>query len=103
MNDEQIELAVEELEKEAEVEPPPMYKVVMHNDDFTPMDFVVGILQVYFGHSEENAEQIMYDVHQKGKGVAGIYTKDIAETKARYAMNEAQAHDFPFLLTVEPN
>lgn len=89
-------------ERETDIDLPPKYKVVMHNDDFTAMDFVVDILVRIFGHSEEKAIDIMYDVHRKGTGIAGVYTKDIAETKAHVAMQMAQSQQFPFLLTVEP-
>ena len=75
---------------------PPMYKVVMVNDDFTPMEFVVQVLQKFFHHTRESAVQIMLHVHTKGRGVAGVYTAEIAETKtaqvnAYAAISEASA------------
>ena len=95
------ELLVIDREKE-KLKPPPKYAVVMHNDDFTPMDFVVDMLVVHFHHSGEVAARIMWDVHTKGKGVAGVFSKDIAETKVAMAMAEAKSQEHPFLLTVEP-
>ena len=65
----------------AKVKPPPMYKVVMYNDDFTPMEFVVEVLQMFFSLSREQATQVMLKVHTEGRGVCGTYPKDVASTK----------------------
>jgi ATP-dependent Clp protease adaptor protein ClpS len=82
--------------------PPPKYAVVLLNDDFTPMDFVVMVLTRLFGRSQSEAEAIMLDVHKNGKGMAGTYPKDIAETKASQVSAIAQANEYPFLAEVEP-
>ena len=95
-------LVVDREKEKQRLKPPPKYIVVMHNDDFTPMNFVVDMLTQYFGHSTERANQIMLDVHQKGQGVAGIYPKDIAETKVYVVMGIARENEHPFRLTVEP-
>ena len=74
----------------------------MHNDDYTPMDFVVDLLRKYFSHTMETATLIMLDVHEKGKGVAGIFgSRDIAETKMAMALLEAKKAEHPFLMTLE--
>lgn len=81
---------------------PQRYKVIFHNDDFTTMDFVVMVLAVVFHKTEADAERIMLDVHRQGRGVAGIYTYDIAVTKAQKATQMARAEGFPLRLTIEP-
>lgn len=81
---------------------PKMYIVVMHNDDFTTMEFVVKILRVVFRKNEVDAEQLMLTVHRIGKATVGIYTYDIAQSKAQKAMAMARAEGYPFKLTVEP-
>ncbi|MDP4089286.1 MAG: ATP-dependent Clp protease adaptor ClpS [Bacillota bacterium] len=83
------------------VKRPKHYKVVMHNDDYTTMQFVVYILTTVFNKKTEEASKIMLDVHQKGKGVAGIYPYDIAATKVSIAMSAAEEEGFPFKLTIE--
>lgn len=88
--------------EEQKVDEPPKWKVVMHNDDFTPMDFVVDMLKQYFGHTMESATLIMLDVHEKGKGIAGVFgSRDIAETKVAQALYIAKKNDHPFLMTLE--
>lgn len=90
-------------EKEKQrVKPPRQHAVVLLNDDFTTMDFVVEILKTFFGKSESQAARIMLDVHQKGKGVAGVYSKDIADTKAMQVCETAQAAEFPLKAVSEP-
>jgi ATP-dependent Clp protease adaptor protein ClpS len=81
---------------------PRLYKVVFHNDDFTTQEFVQEVLQVYFRKSESEARFIMLTVHRKGSGVAGIYTRDVAETKAQQVMSVARERGMPLLLTTEP-
>lgn len=83
------------------VKKPKDYKVIMFNDDYTTMEFVIEILVSVFDKSYPEAEKIMLDVHQKGRGIAGIYSYDIAVTKARHAMAKAREENFPFRLTVE--
>ena len=80
---------------------PPLYKVVLINDDYTPMEFVVQILEMIFSHSREKATQIMLNVHKQGKGVCGIYTRDIAETKVMQVNNYAREHKHPLLCDME--
>ncbi len=84
------------------LKPPPMYQVVMLNDDFTPMEFVVDVLQEIFGKDRETATQIMLTVHLDGKGVCGIYTRDVAETKAGHVIGAARQAGHPLLCTCEP-
>lgn len=80
---------------------PPMYKVVMINDDYTPMEFVVQVLQTFFSHTREQAVQIMLQVHQSGRGVAGIFTAEIAETKVAQVNAYARKHQHPLLTVME--
>lgn len=80
---------------------PPMYKVLLHNDDYTTMEFVVDILVRVFGKSLEKATQIMLNVHNKGKAVCGIYPREIAETKVQTVHNLASSKGFPLKSTME--
>jgi len=84
-----------------EVKKPPLYKVLLHNDDFTTMEFVVYILQSVFHKREADAVQIMLAVHQQGVGVAGVYTYEIAEAKVDKVAQLARANDYPLLCTLE--
>lgn len=96
-------IAVIDREKEKEkVKPPPKYAVIFNNDDYTPMDFVTEMLMVYFGKNYDDAQTIMWDVHTKGKGIAGVYTHQIAETKKAQVDHLAQQAGYPLLLTIEP-
>jgi ATP-dependent Clp protease adaptor protein ClpS len=83
------------------VKKPKHYKVVMYNDDYTTMEFVINVLVTVFNKKLLEAEKIMLDVHERGKGVAGIYSYDIAITKVSTAMSMAKEQGFPFKLTVE--
>lgn len=80
---------------------PPLFKVVLLNDDYTPMEFVVEVLEVFFGLSREKSTQIMLHVHTRGKGICGIYTYDIAETKVKQVNDYARQHGHPLLSTME--
>ncbi len=80
---------------------PSMYKVLMLNDDYTPMEFVVHILGRVFGKSHDEATQIMLHVHQRGVGVCGIFTLELAETKATQAIDLARKNDHPLQCTIE--
>lgn len=82
---------------------PPLYKVVLLNDDYTPMEFVVEILERFFRMNREKATQIMLAVHTQGKGVCGIYPRDIAETKAEQVNQHARDSGHPLLCEVEPS
>lgn len=88
-------------DSEIRLEKPPLYKVVLHNDDFTTMEFVVYVLRTVFHRADAEAFEIMFKVHTEGIGIAGIYTYEIATMKAEKAMNLARAQEFPFLCTVE--
>ena len=93
------ELAVEEARPE--LKEPPLYRVVLINDDYTPMEFVVDILQTVFGMERTRATQVMLEVHTKGKGVCGVYNFEIAETKVAQVMGIAKQHQHPLLCTME--
>lgn len=80
---------------------PPMYKVILHNDDYTSMEFVVEILVTIFGKSLEKATQIMLNVHNKGKEICGLYPRQIAETKIETVHNLAASKGFPLKSTME--
>jgi ATP-dependent Clp protease adaptor protein ClpS len=80
---------------------PPMYKVVLMNDDYTPMEFVVQILEIFFGMDREKATRIMLSVHTQGKGVCGIFTKEIAETKVAQVNDYSRENQHPLLCDME--
>lgn len=80
---------------------PPLYKVILLNDDFTPMEFVVRVLMEFFGMSEERATQVMLHVHTRGVGVCGVFSKDVAETKVGLVNDYARQHQHPLLCTLE--
>ncbi|WP_406667553.1 ATP-dependent Clp protease adapter ClpS [Gallaecimonas sp. GXIMD1310] len=80
----------------------PMYKVVLMNDDYTPMDFVVLVLQRFFAMDMEKATQVMLAVHYEGKGVCGVYSADVAETKVAEVNRFARENDHPLLCAMEP-
>lgn len=80
---------------------PSLYRVVLINDDFTPMEFVVDILETIFGMERTRATQVMLEVHTKGKGVCGVYNFEIAETKVAQVMGIAKQHQHPLLCTME--
>ncbi len=92
-------LVVEEASPK--VKRPPMYRVVLLNDDFTPMDFVVDVLENIFGKDRTRAVRIMLEVHTKGKGVCGVYTFEIAETKVAQVNGYSRQHQHPLLCTME--
>ena len=81
---------------------PSKYKVIFHNDDFTSMEFVVSVLVSIFRHSEVSAYEIMMSVHKTGKGVAGVFTREVAETKASQTIQLAKKNDFPLEVSIEP-
>jgi len=87
---------------EPQLKRPPLYAVVLLNDDYTPMDFVIEILQQYFAMNLDQATQVMLTVHYEGKGVAGVYPRDIAETKANQVNNYARSQGHPLLCQIEP-
>jgi len=81
--------------------PPPLYKVLLLNDDFTPMDFVVQVLEQIFGHSRELAMRTMLKVHHEGRGTCGIFSRDVAQTKVEEVVNLAQHHEHPLNCIME--
>ena len=81
---------------------PPLWKVTLLNDDYTPMEFVVEVLQIFFGMNVEKATQIMLAVHQTGKVTCGIYAKDVAETKSAQVNQYAQENQHPLVSDIEP-
>ena len=83
------------------VKKPKMYKVVMINDDYTPMEFVVHVLEVFFAMNRQQATKVMLEVHTKGKGVCGIFSYDLAETKATQVVDYARSNEHPLICTVE--
>ena len=93
------DLAVEEARPK--LKQPSLYRVVLLNDDFTPMEFVVDILETIFGMERTRATQVMLEVHTKGKGVCGVFNFEIAETKVAQVMSIAKQHQHPLLCTME--
>jgi ATP-dependent Clp protease adaptor protein ClpS len=93
------DLAVEEARPK--IKQPPLYRVVLINDDFTPMEFVVDILESIFGMERTRATQVMLEVHTKGKGICGVYNFEIAETKVAQVMSIANQQQHPLLCTME--
>ena len=84
------------------VKPPQMYQVVMLNDDYTPMEFVVVVIQEFFGKDRETATQIMLKIHLDGRGVCGVYSQDVAATKVEQVLQAAQKAGHPLQATFEP-
>ena len=80
---------------------PSMYRVLLLNDDYTPMEFVVRILEIFFGMGREKATQVMLHVHTRGRGVCGVYTHEIAETKVTQVNEFSRRHQHPLLCTME--
>jgi ATP-dependent Clp protease adaptor protein ClpS len=100
-DDSDFEQGVLVAEQKPEVKQPPMYKVLLLNDDFTPMDFVVSVLKQYFYKTMEQATKVMLQVHYDGAGVAGIFTAEIAETKVSHVNDHAKAEGHPLMCTME--
>lgn len=84
-----------------EVAKPPMYQVVLLNDDYTPMDFVIEVLQVFFNMNRELATQVMLHVHTRGKGICGVFTHEVAETKVAQVNEFSRHHQHPLMCTME--
>ncbi|MEK7989956.1 MAG: ATP-dependent Clp protease adapter ClpS [Thiotrichaceae bacterium] len=80
---------------------PPLYKVILINDDYTPMEFVEHILEVFFGMPSEAASRVMWQIHTQGKGICGTYSREIAETKVTQVNNYARENQHPLLCTME--
>ncbi|BCG64221.1 MAG: ATP-dependent Clp protease adapter ClpS [Methyloprofundus sp.] len=92
-------LAVQEARPK--LKKPPLFKVLLLNDDFTPMDFVIEILVDFFAMSEEEATQVMLRVHTQGKGICGLFSKDVAETKVEIVNNYSREHQHPLMCAME--
>ena len=90
-----------ELDYALELEEPQLFKVLLHNDDYTSMDFVVDILVNIFHKTPVQAEQIMLQIHEKGKAICGVYSFEIAQTKAQQVKQKAKQNEFPLLATIE--
>ena len=93
------DLAVKEAQPK--LKKPPLFKVLLLNDDFTPMDFVVEVLAGFFGMSEEKATQVMLQVHTQGVGVCGVFSQDVAETKVHIVNNYARENQHPLMCSME--
>lgn len=90
------------LEKQDEkLKPPPMYEVALLNDDYTPMEFVVGVLQRFFGMDLEKATQVMLKVHHEGRGVCGVYPRDVAASKVEQVSAFSRQHQHPLQCVME--
>jgi len=85
-----------------DVKPPPMYRVLLLNDDYTPMDFVVGVLQQVFAMTREQATHVMLQVHRSGMGTCGVFTREVADTKVAQVVDLASQHQHPLQCTMEP-
>jgi ATP-dependent Clp protease adaptor protein ClpS len=96
------ESTLTESRTEQHVQRPRMWRVLLHNDDYTTQDFVVWVLETVFHKSHSEAFTIMMSVHQSGLGVAGIFTHEVAETKVKATLRLAEQHEFPLLVTMEP-
>ncbi len=84
-----------------EVARPPLFQVLLLNDDFTPMDFVVEVLRAFFNLDQEQAVQVMLHVHTRGRGVCGVFTREVAETKVTHVNEYSRSHQHPLLCTME--
>ena len=89
------------LEEKPKLKKPPLYKVIMLNDDYTPMEFVIEMLQAYFSKTQEQATEIMLHIHQKGIGICGLYTYEIAESKATQVLDKARKNQHPLQIKLE--
>jgi ATP-dependent Clp protease adaptor protein ClpS len=94
---------VTEQQTDKKLQKPRLYKVLLHNDDFTTMEFVVALLMHVFHHTESDAQGIMLRIHHHGVGIAGVFTYEIAETKVSQVMELAEKAEYPLLCTMEPD
>ena len=91
------------LDRKSKTKKPKMYRVLLHNDDYTTMEFVIWVLQEVFHKTESQATHLMLTIHHKGQGVAGVYTRDLAETKVAQVTDFAREQGMPLLTTTEPD
>ncbi len=98
-SDREGDLAVQEAQPK--LKRPPLYRVILLNDDFTPMEFVVDILKYFFDMDEDKATQVMLHVHTRGIGVCGVFSRDVAETKVQLVSDYSRQHQHPLLCTLE--
>ncbi|ACS86053.1 ATP-dependent Clp protease adapter ClpS [Musicola paradisiaca] len=96
----QVEGQTKDLHEEA-LQPPSMYKVILNNDDYTPMEFVIDVLQKFFSYDIERATQLMLTVHYQGKAICGVYSAEVAETKVAQVNRYARENEHPLLCTLE--
>ncbi len=98
-----VEKDLESVVQEAkpELKEPALYQVIMHNDDFSPMEFVVEVLESLFNMDRARATEVMYEVHLAGKAACGIFTKDVAQTKVEQVIDYARRHEHPLLCSIE--
>ncbi|MEM9301267.1 MAG: ATP-dependent Clp protease adapter ClpS [Pseudomonadota bacterium] len=99
--EEHLEQGVALEESRPEVKRPPLYKVYLINDDYTPMEFVVDVLMYFFGMTKEKATQVMLQVHYRGKGVCGVFSREIAETKVNLVNDHARENQHPLMCSME--
>jgi ATP-dependent Clp protease adaptor protein ClpS len=92
-----------ESQSDQKVERPRMWRVLLHNDDYTTQEFVVWVLETIFHKDHGEAFEIMMSVHRSGMGIAGVFTRDVAETKVRTTKQLAEEHEYPLLVTMEPD
>ena len=97
------ESTITESRSDQQVARPRLWRVLLHNDDYTTQDFVVWVLESIFNKSTAEAFTIMLSVHRSGLGLAGVYTHDVAETKLKATRQAAEEHEFPLLVTMEPD
>ena len=97
-----VESVLTESRTREQVQPPVMWRVLLHNDDYTTQEFVVWVLETVFNKPPAEAFAIMMRVHQAGLGIAGVYTRDVAETKVSATRRLAEQHEYPLLVTMEP-
>ena len=102
MSSQPRESTIAETRSAPAVQRPRLWRVLLHNDDYTTQDFVVWVLETIFGKPHGEAFAIMMNVHRSGLGVAGVFTHDVAETKVKKTQQLAEEHEFPLLVTMEP-
>jgi ATP-dependent Clp protease adaptor protein ClpS len=97
------ESTITESQTEQQLQQPRLWRVLLHNDDYTTQDFVIWVLETIFHKPRGEAFEIMMSVHRSGLGIAGVYTHDVADTKVRTTKQLAAEHEFPLLVTMEPD